>query len=183
VIHNKNTAYVQYVDNFLGQETLTSLQETFSNIEFRDVKNEAGVYGKRHTFPLDTFKNDPLLLRIQEFFFPHSPLEPLSISAHLRHNSSGEPKVHVDREKGSIANFLLFVKGKPLFNNGTGFFVDGKLSSHVGFVENRALFFNGNKIWHTDLQAFGDSSPRYTLNIFYKRKGILVTKGENDEKK
>ena len=44
------------------------------------------------------------------------------------------------------------------------------LSTHVGFVENRAIFFNGKDTFHTDLQAFGDSSPRYTLNIFYGEK-------------
>ena len=31
------------------------------------------------------------------------------------------------------------------------------------------LFFNGKKIFHTDLQALGESSPRYTLNIFYTK--------------
>ena len=31
-------------------------------------------------------------------------------------------------------------------------------------------FFNGKDTFHTDLQAFGDSSPRYTLNIFYGEK-------------
>jgi len=30
------------------------------------------------------------------------------------------------------------------------------------------LFFNGMKIPHSDLQSFGDSSNRATLNIFYK---------------
>ena len=59
-------------------------------------------------------------------------------------------------------------KGEPLLNNGTGFMHDNKLSSHIGFVENRGLFFNGLKIPHSDLQSFGDSSSRYTLNIFYK---------------
>jgi len=165
--HNKETAYVQYVDNFFNVETLESLQETFLNLKYTDVKNEDGSYGKRHTFSLPHFKNDPILARIKEFFFPHTALEPISIHAHLRH-TQGEPKVHIDNDKGNIANFLLFVKGEPLLNNGTGFFIDGKLSSHVGFVENRALFFNGRKIWHSDLQTFGDSSPRYTLNIFYR---------------
>ena len=168
--HNKETAYVQYVDNFLNVETLESLQETFLNLKYTEVKNEEGqYYGKRHTFPLPLFKNDPLLARIKEFFFPHTALEPISIHAHLRHNQ-GNPKVHTDNDKGNIANFLLFVKGEPLLNNGTGFFINGQLSSHIGFVENRALFFNGSKIWHSDLQTFGDSSPRYTLNIFYKQK-------------
>ena len=45
-----------------------------------------------------------------------------------------------------------------------------QLSSHIGFVENRALFFNGSKILHSDLQSFGDSSPRYTLNIFFREE-------------
>ena len=45
---------------------------------------------------------------------------------------------------------------------------DDQLSSHIGFVENRALFFNGMKIPHSDLQSFGESSNRYTLNIFYR---------------
>ena len=48
------------------------------------------------------------------------------------------------------------------------FMHNNQLSSHIGFVENRAVFFNGSKIWHSDLQSFGDSSNRYTLNIFYK---------------
>jgi hypothetical protein len=75
---------------------------------------------------------------------------------------------HVDTYKGNVANFLLFVKGEPLFNNGTGFTHKNQLSSHIGFVENRALFFNGSKIMHSDLQSFGESTDRYTLNIFYK---------------
>ena len=79
--------------------------------------------------------------------------------------------VHVDT--GSDYNFLLYLKGDPLLNNGTGFYTEeGNLSSHIGFLENRAIFFNGNKIGHTDLQSFGDSTPRYTLNIFYKKGTI-----------
>tara|TARA_R110000765_G_scaffold150333_1_gene252916 strand:- start:6 stop:536 length:531 start_codon:yes stop_codon:yes gene_type:complete len=167
--HNKETAYVQYVDNFFNAETLESLQETFLNLKYTDVQNEDGSYGKRHTFSLPHFKNDPILARIKEFFFPYTDLDPISIHAHLRH-TQGKPKVHIDNDKGNIANFLLFIKGEPLLNNGTGFFINGQLSSHIGFVENRALFFNGSKIWHSDLQTFGDSSPRYTLNIFYKAK-------------
>ena len=73
--------------------------------------------------------------------------------------------VHTDTE--SEYNFLLYIKGEPLFNNGTGFYVNGELSSHVGWVENRAIFFNGNHIAHTDLQALGQSEARYTLNIFF----------------
>jgi len=83
-------------------------------------------------------------------------------------NNEKEPLFHKDIENGCVANFLLFIKGEPLLNNGTGFMKNDSLSAHIGFVENRAIFFNGAKIMHSDLQSFGDSSPRYTLNMFLK---------------
>ena len=156
-----------YVDDFLAQDTLKSLQDTLVNLEYKEVKNPEGqVYGLRHTFH-PSFHEDPLLKLIKQYFFPHRFIEPISVSAHIRQNNK-EPLFHVDVEKGNVANFLLYVKGEPLLNNGTGFMTGKSLSSHVGFIENRALFFNGSKIPHSDLQSFGDSSKRYTLNIFYK---------------
>ena len=57
--HNSNTEFVMYVDNFLSVETLESLQETFLNINYGEVKNPDGqVYGQRHTFP-HSFHTDP----------------------------------------------------------------------------------------------------------------------------
>jgi len=165
--HNKNTEFVMYVDNFLSKETLQSLQNTLTDLNYIKVDNPQGqVYGFRHTFP-KSFHNDPLLKLIKQYFFPHRDLEPISVSAHSRQNNE-EPLFHVDDDKGNVANFLLFVKGEPLLNNGTGFMHNNQLSAHIGFVENRALFFNGMKIPHSDLQSFGDSSNRFTLNIFYK---------------
>ena len=165
--HNKNTEFVMYVDNFLSKETLQSLQNTLTDLNYIKVDNPQGqVYGFRHTFP-KSFHNDPLLKLIKQYFFPHRNLEPISVSAHSRQNNE-EPLFHVDDDKGNVANFLLFVKGEPLLNIGTGFMHNNQLSAHIGFVENRALFFNGMKIPHSDLQSFGDSSNRFTLNIFYK---------------
>ena len=165
--HNKNTEFVMYVDNFLSTETLESLQDNFVNLEYKLIKNNNGqIYGYRHTFP-KSFHNDALLKLIKDYFFPERNLVPISVSAHLRQNDK-EPLFHLDTDKGNFANFLFFVKGEPLLNNGTGFMKENQLSSHIGFVENRALFFNGSKILHSDLQSFGDSSSRYTLNIFYR---------------
>jgi|TARA_R110000787_G_C13118682_1_gene414526 hypothetical protein len=158
-----------YVDDFLDKATLKSLQDTVTQLEYGQIKNPAGqLYGMRHTFDRSFFK-DPLLKLIKQYFFPYRNLEPISIAAHLRQNKK-EPLFHTDNQHGSVANFLLFVKGEPLLNNGTGFLHNDQLSSHIGFVENRALFFNGKEITHSDLQSFGDSSARFTLNIFYKEK-------------
>ena len=165
--HNKKTEFVMYVDNFLSKETLESLQNNLVNLEYKLIKNNNGqIYGYRHTFP-KSFHNDALLKLIKDYFFPERNLVPISVSAHLRQNDK-EPLFHLDTAKGNVANFLFFVKGEPLLNNGTGFMKENQLSSHIGFVENRALFFNGSKILHSDLQSFGDSSSRYTLNIFYR---------------
>jgi hypothetical protein len=165
--HIAATEFVMYVDNFLDDNTLKSLQETLVNLKYEEVKNPEGqLYGKRHTFP-KSFHNDPLLKLIKQYFFSHRNLTPISVSAHIRDNNK-EPLFHIDDDKGNVANFLLHVKGEPLLNNGTGFMKGTELSAHIGFVENRALFFNGTKILHSDLQSFGESSNRYTLNIFYK---------------
>ena len=167
--HHKETKFVMYVDYFLDEATLKSLQDTVTKLEYQEVKNPEGqLYGMRHTFN-KSIHDDPLLKLVKQYFFPHRNLKPLSVNSHLRENNK-EPLFHTDHDKGNVANFLLFVKGEPLLNNGTGFMHDNKLSSHIGFVENRALFFNGLKIPHSDLQSFGDSSKRYTLNIFYKEK-------------
>jgi hypothetical protein len=165
--HIAATEFVMYVDNFLDNNTLKSLQDTLVNLKYEEVKNPEGqIYGLRHTFN-KSFHEDPLLNLIKQYFFPHRNLIPLSVSAHIRDNSK-EPLFHIDDDKGNVANFLLHVKGEPLLNNGTGFLKNNQLATHIGFIENRALFFNGSKIWHSDLQALGDSSKRYTLNIFYK---------------
>jgi len=157
-----------YVDDFLDQATLKSLQDTVTKLKYYEVKNPKGkIYGMRHTFD-KSIHDDPLLKLIKQYFFPHRNLVPASLHSHLRQNSK-EPLFHLDNKNDNdCANFLLFVKGEPLLNNGTGFLTNGELSSHIGFIENRALFFNGSKIMHGDLQSFGESSPRYTLNIFYK---------------
>jgi hypothetical protein len=110
--HNKKTKFVMYVDDFLDEATLKSLQDTVTNLEYQEVKNPNGqLYGMRHTFDKG-INNDPLIKLIKQYFFPHRNLEPISVSAHLRENNK-EPLFHTDDDKGNVANFLLFVKGEP----------------------------------------------------------------------
>ncbi len=82
--HHKETKFVMYVDDFLGKETLKSLQDTLTNLTYKQVLDPEGrVYGFRHTFPR-SFHDDPLLKLIKQYFFPHRNLEPISVSAHSR---------------------------------------------------------------------------------------------------
>jgi len=59
--HIAATEFVMYVDNFLDNNTLKSLQDTLVNLKYEEVKNPEGqIYGLRHTFN-KSFHEDPLL--------------------------------------------------------------------------------------------------------------------------
>ena len=168
----KNSLFFTCIDNFLDKDSLLNLQKQMLSVSYKPgINPEKDHYGYEHHFSLDYFKDDPLLKKIKDTFFPHDDLKPVEIRAHLRHNTA-QPHVHRDGvDDKECFSFLLYVKGDSLMYNGTGFCgLDKKLSSYIGFAENRAIFFNAGRIMHTDLQALGESSPRYTLNVFYEGK-------------
>ena len=77
----------------------------------------------------------------------------------------------------SVYNCLIYLIGDKLVNNGTGFYeesdsegdnnlnTDYNLHTHIGFKENRAIFFDA-KIWHSPLQFAEPASPRYIMANF-----------------
>ncbi len=177
----KDSLSVICLDDFLDKDSLRGLQEKMLSVDYSVATNaEYGEDGKKeeknkfhhgyeHQFAVDHFKDDLILKKIKDEFFLHDDLKPVEIRAHLKHNTK-EPHAHRDgKGDKEVWSFLLYVKGEQLLYNGTAFYgQDSKLNTYVGFQENRALLFNSGKIYHTDLQALGQSSPRYSLNIFYK---------------
>lgn len=166
----KNSNLVRWVDDFLDKDSLESLQKLMLNISYSPATNPTKAhYGHEHQFSLDHFKNDPLLKKIKEEFLPYENLKPVEIRAHMRHNTE---KLMPHRDAigdKECFSFLLYVKGNSLLYNGTGLYGhNNQLNTYIGFVENRAIFFNAGKIFHTDLQSLGESSPRYSLNVFYE---------------
>jgi hypothetical protein len=167
---DKNKRFIYSIDNFLPKEELLNVQTRLLNYDYKSCKNdEVGHFGFGYQVDMEDIKEDPLIKRIKNSFHPQNDLKIKECRAHLRYNT-GEPLPHLD----DSFNFLLYVKGDPLLNNGTGFYTEGnKLSSHIGFLENRAVFFNASIIWHTNLQSFGESTPRHSLNIFYSMEEII----------
>jgi hypothetical protein len=163
---------VSYIDDFLDKDSFLKIQQNLSKLSYTPIKNDDGLYGHQHILNINNIDNF-LLKKIKDYFFPNNEnLKPVETRAHLRHNKI-KVMPHLDDAyfvKGNdVMAFILYVKGDSLLHNGTGFYgADNNLNSFIGFQENRALFFNGAKIWHTDLQFLGKSSPRYTLNIFYE---------------
>jgi len=157
------------IDRFLDKDSLENLQGKILNASYKPASDAKGAhYGYEHHFNINHFKNDPLLKKIKDTFFIPDNLKPFEIRAHLRHNTA-EPLPHRDSHGDrECFSFLLYIKGDHLLYNGTGFYgFDKKLFAYIGFAENRAIFFNAGRIYHTDLQALGESSPRYSLNVFY----------------
>ena len=46
--HHKETKFVMYVDDFLDEATLKSLQDTVTKLEYQEVKNPNGQLYFRH---------------------------------------------------------------------------------------------------------------------------------------
>ena len=67
-----------------------------------------------------------------------------------------EPRPHIDYWKGKCEQQLVFyIKSDEKINGGTGFYrqceKDSEIDVHVGFKENRAIFFQSKDCWHTPL--------------------------------
>jgi len=85
------------------------------------------------------------------------------------------PSPHCDKDN---INFLIYLKGNELINNGTGFYekkneIDSfELNTHIGFKENRAVMFSGNRL-HSTLQFNDNCSGRYIMTNFIKKWEVL----------
>jgi|TARA_B100000073_G_scaffold242771_1_gene203668 hypothetical protein len=152
-------------DNFLSDKEFKIILNNLDRIyfDYRDKGKDDYTDGFRHSFIPDE-NNKWFFEKIKKTFFPNKKLKPTSCSYHLRCNKI--KLIHKDDK--TDYNFLLYLKGKETLFNGTGFFKEKELDTMISFKHNRAMFFNGRDVYHSDLQAFGESSFRYTINIFYK---------------
>ena len=154
---------LQVKDNFLSEKEFNILTSSLGEITYTQAMNNLhGNYGFKCEFAPDA-GNEWLFTKIKKIFFPNTNLKTMGCAYHLRHNHK-KVLSHVDE---SDYNFILYLKGRKLVFNGTGLYYKNELNTYVGFVENRAIFFNGKDTVHSDLQALGESSFRHSINIFY----------------
>src|SRR6056300_407492 len=141
---------IQIKDNFLTKKELEILKNNINKIDYKAIDNDEGNFGFRHLFERNS-ENEWFFEKIKKQFFPNINLVTDDSSYHLRHNAK---KVMWHNDENDY-NFLLYLQGKELLYNGTGFYTKKQLHSYIGFVENRALFSDGRNILHTDLHALG----------------------------
>ena len=83
-----------------------------------------------------------------------------------------EPSVHWDYNKDCSHQVLIYIRGNQDLHKGTGFYVkngkDYQLNTHIGFRQNRAIFWDA-RTYHSPLNfAAEDQSKRFSIVAQYK---------------
>tara|TARA_R100001591_G_scaffold60665_1_gene70339 strand:+ start:1342 stop:1836 length:495 start_codon:yes stop_codon:yes gene_type:complete len=157
---------LQVKDNFFTEDEYNLLVNNLTKIDFKPSSNDIdGHFSFHHAFE-PTSENQWIFDKIKDSFYDQN-LGIYKCRFDMRHNKN-QTLPHLDSDRNDY-NCIIYLRGDELLYNGTGFYHNNSLHSYVGFVKNRALFFNGAEVYHTDLQSLGQSSMRYSLNIFYER--------------
>jgi len=176
----KNNIYVQ--DNFFDKNFLKKLQKeivqlTFSS-RYADLKktlkegNPALNDCQRNIHHVELKEDAPVVLEVIKKIKKYFNYEVKDMESNYFLTFPNTPPIpHSD--DFSTFNCLIYILGSKLMNNGTGFYEKVKdnfqLHSHVGFKENRAIFFD-SRIMHSPLQFAGNATSRYIMTNFINRR-------------
>jgi len=175
----KNNIYVQ--DNFFDSKFLQTLQKELLTLEFESRYHDelGGLFShvyQRNYHQVKLHKNAPVVLELIKLIKLHFNFSSIKEIASFYFLSFPNTPA-IPHKDTSDFNCLIYLLGDPLMNNGTGFYIDGPgeekiLNSHIGFKENRAIFFD-SKIYHSPLQFAGNSSSRYVMANFINASGKI----------
>ena len=168
----KNHIHIQ--DNFFDSKFIQTLQKELITLEFKHrFSTFKHINNYDHNYHhVELTEDAPVVQEVTKQLKTHFNFSSIKYmqSSYLLSFPNTPAVPHQDE---SDFNCLIYLLGNPLINNGTGFYIDqGEeqiLNSHVGFKENRALFFDA-KIYHSPLQFAGNSTPRYIMANFIKKK-------------
>ena len=164
-------------DNFFKEYVLKEIQQNVMTSEFKsryedtmhDDKQNNNVYQRNYHHIALPDKSD-VSLEVIKNIKKHFNVTVIGMKSNFFLSFPNTPAIPHDDD--GLFNCLIYLLGDTKINNGTGFYelnIDKlSLHTHIGFKENRAIFFSSS-IWHSPLQFAGDSSPRYVLaNFIYK---------------
>mgnify|MGYP003645424034 CR=1 FL=1 len=157
---------IQVEDNFFDEKMFTYLRRhvttklTFKP-RFFDQKVENGSFGNRFEFVNDRDLLDIFVKQAEKTFrLKIKQLGDDPGGVDLRNLDRFTP--HADPFK---LNILVMLAGPTAVTNGTVFYTDNQLDTHVGFRENRAIVFPSNKI-HSSHVSVVPNLRRYTASVF-----------------
>ena len=166
----KNHIHIQ--DNFFDSKFIQTLQKELITLEFKHrFSSFKHINNYDHNYHhVELTEDAPVVQEVTKQLKTHFNFSSIKYmqSSYLLSFPNTPAVPHQDE---SDFNCLIYLLGNPLINNGTGFYIEQEgnqvLNSHVGFKENRAIFFDA-KIYHSPLQFAGNSTPRYVMSNFIK---------------
>tara|TARA_R110000803_G_scaffold210465_2_gene282367 strand:+ start:3765 stop:4295 length:531 start_codon:yes stop_codon:yes gene_type:complete len=166
---------IKILDNFFKKEDLKMIQDFALNKAFytpkyfdgAKVKNKKSHYGNR----FELIKNPELfeLFKKQAESKFKIKIKKLSTASGIDLRNLDHFKPHTDHRTPAKINILIMILGPTAVTNGTVFYEGDEnsceLDTHVGFRENRAVFFPSNKI-HSQHASKVPNLKRYTSTLF-----------------
>ena len=153
-------------DNFFEENILKEIQQKVMTLEFKsryqdtlqDDQQNNNVYQRNYHHIALPDKSD-VSLEVKKNIKKHFNVTVIGMKSNYFLSFPNTPAIPHDDD--GIYNWLIYLLGDTRINNGTGFYEQEKdkfsLHTHIGFKENRAIFFTSS-IWHSPLQFAGDST-------------------------
>ena len=170
----KNVSKIFIQENFFPLTTYNEIVHQMLEVAYfppdKDkIEEYQGSYWHTHTLPnqCDVQKQIAILIA-KKFNFNISTFKE---SSYTMVGASDKPRPHKDDNIQTTHQCLIYMYGEESTNNGTGFYHEKsknkhELSIHVGFKQNRAIFFSSD-VWHSPLQWAGNGSFRYSICNFF----------------
>ena len=156
-------------DNFFPSDFYQQLVQEMISLEYtppREEKRKAldGCYWHSFNVPQNAPVQNKIKNLIKENF--NFEISDFLETTYTMVGAADRPRPHTDWQNGCTHQCLIYMYGEESVNNGTGFYRDTQLSMHVGFVQNRAIFFSSD-VFHAPLQWAGNGSFRYSIGNFF----------------
>jgi len=164
---NKDLIIVK--DNFFNKTLFKKIYADLDRVKFVNRFTKIKANKQRIYFDVLLGRDHPGCIALKSFFKDELGVNVKTLlSYYFLSTKHEEPTIHTDLYK---INCIIYLKGKSRINNGTGFYEkNGRadvLNSHIGFKENRAVFFRANRK-HASLQFAEGATGRYIMTNFIK---------------
>ena len=156
-------------DNFFPADFYQKLVQEMISLEYAPQREEKrkqleGCYWHSFNVPYNAPVQNKIKDLIKENF--NFEISDFLETTYTMVGAADKPRPHTDWQSGCTHQCLIYMYGEQSVKNGTGFYRDTQLSMHVGFVQNRAIFFSSD-VFHAPLQWAGNGSFRYSIGNFF----------------
>jgi len=156
----KKGFYITIKDNFFNENILKKLQDKLPTLnyssQYNAIKNINHIW---FSCPAEENIKDIIKNKCEKIWNKKFKIRFCSYTM----LATVEPVVHCDLSEECDHQIIIYIKGNTNLHKGTGFYLNNELNTHIGFNENRAVFWHSNTM-HSPLNwAADDKSKRYSI--------------------